>query len=326
MPATLSATDADAAVRCALTHCRSLEDLRLLPLLRAAAEHDARPGSFLEMGAFDGESESQTWLLEKCYGWRGLLIEGSPLNYAALKKANREGGTQRLFSSVCNTTGKVAFRIKGDQRAGLAQFGATLGPKAVRGEKKYVPCRPLPQILEQANLPRVTYFSLDVEGAEKLVMQTLGNLMTPSTFPFSVVMFEDNQDNFKIKTNRFFLESQANTRAVMEMLERSGLVELPLPAYRTSRNRLYVRSGLVDARPTGARLDRAERAAYALLQDESRNYSEWKSNPFLVRNSMEQMPRNRTSWIASRLAMGMPDAVLSLHRHHGMKRGHASPL
>ena len=185
---------------------------------------------------------------------------------------------------------------------------------------------PLPQLLEQANLPRVTYFSLDVEGAEKLVMQTLGNLMTPSTFPFSVVMFEDNQDNFKIKTNRFFLESQANTRAVMEMLERSGLVELPLPAYRTSRNRLYVRSGLVDARPTGARLDRAERAAYALLQDESRNYSEWKSNPFLVRNSMEQMPRNRTSWIASRLAMGMPDAVLSLHRHHGMKRGHASPL
>lgn len=63
-----------ALLNCVLKNQRSPEDVELLPLLRAASDMYGRP-SFVELGAYDGEEGSQSWLLEKCFGWHGLLIE-----------------------------------------------------------------------------------------------------------------------------------------------------------------------------------------------------------------------------------------------------------
>ena len=54
------------------------EDIHLLPLLLAAAHRSHKSGAFLEIGALDGVEASQTMLLEKCYHWPGLLVEGAP--------------------------------------------------------------------------------------------------------------------------------------------------------------------------------------------------------------------------------------------------------
>ena len=58
------------------------DDIRLLPLLACAAgaPHPTiatpRPlpvpaGAFVELGAFDGVSNSNTFMLERCYSWQG---------------------------------------------------------------------------------------------------------------------------------------------------------------------------------------------------------------------------------------------------------------
>lgn len=62
------------------------EDLHLLPLLLAAAvkRSEAETGFFMEIGANDGITGSQTLLIEHCYGWRGLLAEGQPANFRKL--------------------------------------------------------------------------------------------------------------------------------------------------------------------------------------------------------------------------------------------------
>ena len=45
---------------------------------------DGAPGSFVELGAFTGIQFSNSLMLERCFGWDGVLVEGSPSNFAQL--------------------------------------------------------------------------------------------------------------------------------------------------------------------------------------------------------------------------------------------------
>jgi hypothetical protein len=38
-------------------------------------------GTYIELGAFDGKTESNTIFFDKCLGWEGLLIEGQSDSY-----------------------------------------------------------------------------------------------------------------------------------------------------------------------------------------------------------------------------------------------------
>ena len=80
----------EAQVQCVLrllqgkpeAHSQFAEDLLLLPtLLRLVC---GRPGTFVEAGAFNGYTYSNTAVLETCFGWSGLLVEANPANFRAL--------------------------------------------------------------------------------------------------------------------------------------------------------------------------------------------------------------------------------------------------
>ena len=85
---------------CVLREHRSPDSLVILPLLLAAAAAFG-PGTFTELGAFDGESGSQTVHLERCFGWRGLLLEANPTNYAQIASKQRDHATV-VHSAVCS--------------------------------------------------------------------------------------------------------------------------------------------------------------------------------------------------------------------------------
>ena len=68
------------------SHSQWGEDQALLPLLLAASS--GRPGRFVELGALDGLTFSNTLMLEDCFNFTGLLIEANPANYA-LARRNR---------------------------------------------------------------------------------------------------------------------------------------------------------------------------------------------------------------------------------------------
>ena len=74
------------AVSCMRSTSRSqgLEDLALLQTLHCLA--GGRAGRYVEIGAFDGITFSNTYALEQCLGWGGDLIEGNPQNYALLQR------------------------------------------------------------------------------------------------------------------------------------------------------------------------------------------------------------------------------------------------
>lgn len=143
--------------------------LLLSTLLRASG---GRPGTFVEIGALDGQRLSNTLLLERCYGWNGLLIEANPINYRALVKSGRSK-SRFEHSAVCKGENKtVNFSRAGDAMAGQADFS---GKSRTRLHHGYEPvrCSSLTQIMYRNGLVHgATFLSLDVEGAEMSVLQT----------------------------------------------------------------------------------------------------------------------------------------------------------
>jgi len=65
------------------SNSQSFEDLILF---KVCFQNLKQPGVYLEAGALDGVTLSNTYFYEKCLNWTGILIEPSPASYARLEK------------------------------------------------------------------------------------------------------------------------------------------------------------------------------------------------------------------------------------------------
>ena len=142
----------------------------------------------MEIGAHDGIFLSNTRWLEQCFGWRGILVEGSPHNYKALLRSRRDASAKIHAAASCHEPATVNFT---DDRL-LAKLGLSGVPQhldllhgskaASRGgisrviaQQRYqtvaVPCRSVATIMHETH-SYVDFFSLDTEGAEAQVLAT----------------------------------------------------------------------------------------------------------------------------------------------------------
>ena len=167
------------------------EERVLLPLLQHVTR--GKPGVFTELGALDGVSLSNTFALERCFGWRGVLIEADPKNFKALAKAGRNA-SHVFHAAVCSeSTGSIPISsspifaaTSGSVQHMTAEHAARFNLSAVTTN---VPCKPLGKFLDAAGFPAADFLSLDVEGAE---LQVLKNA-NPAAF--KVIMVETDGDN-----------------------------------------------------------------------------------------------------------------------------------
>lgn len=95
------------------THSRffsQMDEDRLLFANYFAKPTVLRGGTFLEIGAFDGTSFTNTLFFENSLDWSGVLIEPSPVNFAKCQAARGGNPKNKLINAaVCNTPGKVEF-------------------------------------------------------------------------------------------------------------------------------------------------------------------------------------------------------------------------
>ena len=152
-------------VDCALNQSQSQfrEDLLLLPTLTRAV--GGLRGTFVELGALDGRKFSNSVMLEECFGWRGLLIEANPLNFARLNVSGR--GASLVHSAVCQLGQQsVRLSLEGGETAGELKYLTKGRRKARAAHAVDIPCEPLGSIMARHGFGAgADFLSLDVEGA-----------------------------------------------------------------------------------------------------------------------------------------------------------------
>ncbi|KAL5012687.1 hypothetical protein ScPMuIL_011238 [Solemya velum] len=126
-----------------------------------------RNGFFIEAGAADGETISNTLSFELERNWTGLLVEPDPIAYSMLKTKHRKAFAINacLASEVTKVQFSAYFLL-----GGVNAYSA-IPRKKRRPTNATVYCFPLHSILEAIGHTTVDFFSLDVEGAEPYVLK-----------------------------------------------------------------------------------------------------------------------------------------------------------
>ena len=138
---------------------------------------DGRTPFFLEVGGATGTADgSNTFLFERFLKWRGLMVEAHPPSFAKL--VTQRPAAYRLLSALCNASTPAYFGVAyGQVRAGTGGVGTSeTGPMS---------CTPLGGLLRALDVPRVDFWSLDVEGNEWSVMRGMD-----WSVPVSVMLIE----------------------------------------------------------------------------------------------------------------------------------------
>lgn len=126
-------------------------------------------GTFVEIGALDGIRFSNTKVFEDRLGWNGVLIEAEPQNAKALMV--KRPHTRNYAVAVC-PEGQTKVTFEGDFATGRIVDGNSSLSSPTK-KSVTVPCRTMASILRDAGVESIDFFSLDVEGAELIVLQTM---------------------------------------------------------------------------------------------------------------------------------------------------------
>ena len=133
-------------------------------------------GTFVEIGAYNGMQESNSRFFEACLGWKGLLIEGQPGNYRGVLR-DRPHAHKMSFAPSCDAEFERVNKTIPFSRYPMTNAGLKGHAKAYDSKPHIdVPCGPFSPVLEDIfamSNGRIDFFSLDVEGSENLVLQTI---------------------------------------------------------------------------------------------------------------------------------------------------------
>jgi len=147
-----------------------------------------RNGYFVELGAYDGVAQSNTYVLQRRFGWTGLLVEPSPVRFEECVRNRAFGNAPHVRCAACVPQGFPDAYVP-LLEAGLmsvaqglavsdaeANRHARLGASLIPGKPTPYPyaaiAKTLTSILDEVAAPRmIDLLSLDVEGNERAVLE-----------------------------------------------------------------------------------------------------------------------------------------------------------
>lgn len=140
------------------SHSQCGEDVWILENLKPDV------GTFCEVGAYDGILSSNTLLFEEL-GWMGLLIEPDPF-LAAQCQQNRKAP---CFCCACGFKAISRWFPINKKDRGLSGWNRP-------GDPIPVIQIPLSELLDHSRCEDVSFLSIDTEGTELEVWQSIGNI------------------------------------------------------------------------------------------------------------------------------------------------------
>ena len=200
-----------------------------------------RNGFFVEMGAADGFNDSNTYILEKRYGWRGLLIEPNPVNYAKIRDVNKREATA-VPMAVDPVPGKLEFMVDGQRSSLLVDEADNMTERRreklarfrAQGKVVTVETMPLDAIFDRYDAPEaIDYFSLDVEGSETRILRDfpfhryrfLSMTIERPTPELNAILFRNGYHFVKNSLYDTFYVHESNPR--FDLIEKQPFEQLP---------------------------------------------------------------------------------------------------
>ena len=162
-----------------------------------------RGGVFVDIGAYDGETFSNTLFFERTMGWTGLCVEPLPSAFAKLA-ATRKAACENIC--IADFEGEAEF-VEADDCGGPNQqmfsgLSASFDPRhAMRIQAmtktrvtRRVKVTKLSALLAKHSLFDIDYCSIDTEGAELAILSDFD----PERFRISLFTIENNWDDERI--------------------------------------------------------------------------------------------------------------------------------
>lgn len=171
------------------------------------------PHTYVEIGGFDGKTESNSRFFDVCLGWEGLLVEANPTTFQKLV-ANRPHAHKASFAASCSEEEARNNKTVGFHDAIFSNAAQVDTPnaEAYSGREKtpvQVPCGPLTSLLQDLFCGHVTFFSLDVEGAEPMYVSCCpGGLLSALMLSFNRVL--ESIDFQQVFVEVFIVENSNN--------------------------------------------------------------------------------------------------------------------
>ncbi|HSW90175.1 MAG TPA: FkbM family methyltransferase [Patescibacteria group bacterium] len=145
---------------------------------------EKRRGVFLDIGAHDGYTFSNTYLLEKRYGWTGVCVEPLP---SVFKKLQHNRSVTCVRAAISNTPGRLKFlEVVGPGNAEMMSgivdrydprhlSRVKRDVKERKGRQKIisVPSISIMELIEKYHLAHIDYCSIDTEGNEFEILKSI---------------------------------------------------------------------------------------------------------------------------------------------------------
>ncbi len=168
-------------------------------------------GYFLDIGAADGLYLSNTYILEKKYGWKGICVE--PANKIEDLKKNRKCIIEN--SCIFSKSGEILeFQID-DEISGIKRYFD--GAHTRKGKTIKVKTISLKDLLKKYNSPKIIDFlSVDTEGSEFEILKN---------FPFNeysvkLIAVEHNAHSGR-------KEDIIKRKKIFDLLTKNGFIRQP---------------------------------------------------------------------------------------------------
>ena len=149
-------------------------------------EFTGNSGFFVEIGANNGLSQSNTAYLEKYCGWKGILVEAIPHKFIECKHNRNKSDVYHAAAvpfnfneeyiklkycscmSIMDDSSLTKYlNIKEHIESGAKDLGVD---EDIAGMTFFAPTITMDKIFQRHNYPKIDFFSLDVEGYELEVL------------------------------------------------------------------------------------------------------------------------------------------------------------
>ncbi|MDT0688612.1 FkbM family methyltransferase [Salegentibacter sp. F188] len=164
-----------------------------------------RNGYFVEFGATDGLSFSNSFILENEFGWNGILAEPAKCWHSELLK-NRGCFIEK--DCIWSESGKE-FSFNETEKAELSTISGieiedNHGPLRNKGKKYNITTISLIDLLDKYNAPPIIdYISIDTEGSEYQILQSFNF----KKYKFRVISVEHNYSPVREKIYNLLIEN-----------------------------------------------------------------------------------------------------------------------